>query len=120
MSHLPHLNTSSLTHHSGKTLKIQLIGQLNKEVDEGSFVDVSVKYEGIFPILTKDFDLCENAGAVDEACPLHSGFWNVSKEVTLPSQIPPGTYKIIMQAYTDKTMEEKISCMKGEVAFKAT
>ncbi|KAG0645478.1 Phosphatidylglycerol phosphatidylinositol transfer [Hyphodiscus hymeniophilus] len=100
----------------GKPLRIQATGHLAKVVDKGSFVHVAVKW-GIVTILTKDFDLCESAGAVDEECPFHEGFWNVSKTVDLPQQIPPGTYKVEMQAYTNETMDEKIICMQGDVSF---
>ena len=69
-------------------------------------------------LLKKDFDLCDNAEAIGEQCPLHKGFWNISQEVELPKQIPTGKYRVAMQAYTDGTMAEYINSMHGDVSFK--
>jgi hypothetical protein len=68
--------------------------------------------------LGQDFDLCDNADKLEEKCPFHKGFWNISKQVELPKLIPVGKYTVEMQAYTDNTMAEKISCMKGDITFK--
>lgn len=104
--------------YSGQKLHIVGTGDLTEVVDQGSFVHVQVSI-GWVTLLKQDFDLCENARAVDEQCPFHKGFWNISKEVELPKLIPDGTYTVAIQAYTDKNMEAEISCMKGEVTFKA-
>lgn len=106
---------------SGQKLNILSTGHLTEVADQGSFAHVEVKmaYLGI-TLLKENFDLCYNAEkAVGEQCPFRKGFWNISKEVELPKQIPPGKYSVAMQAYTDEVMTEYISSMHGDVTFKA-
>jgi hypothetical protein len=65
--------------------------------------------------MDREFDICNNSRVVGEKCPFHEGFWNISKEINMPSVIPPGKYHVEMQAYTNNT--EKITCMNGDITF---
>lgn len=67
--------------------------------------------------INKDFDLCDNAHEVDETCPLDKGLLIISKNVDIPEETPRQKFAIEMQAYTNDTKTELISCMKGDADF---
>jgi hypothetical protein len=47
-----------------------------------------VKY-GLIRLVTTTADLCEQVGNVDLECPIKKGDVTITKDVDLPSQIPP-------------------------------
>jgi len=77
---------------------------------------VVVKY-GIITLISKTFDICDNADKMDEKCPLEKGVWSVSKRVDLPNQIPPGRYTVTIEAYMGDDTGEELTGMTGAVTF---
>ena len=73
--------------HRGKTLAIEAKGNFTEEVEEGAYINLSVKY-GLIRLINQKTDLCEQMKNVDEECPL-SGEKTIKKEVDLPKEIPP-------------------------------
>ncbi len=72
---------------SGKTLTIEAKGNFTEEIEEGAYINLSVKY-GLIRLINQRADLCEQMKNVDEECPL-SGEKTITKDVDLPKEIPP-------------------------------
>lgn len=102
--------------HRGQTLKVKAKGKLSKDVEEGAKVHLQVKY-GLITIIKQEADLCDTVKNVDLECPLKKDKeTDLSKEVDLPSQIPPGKYTVVADVYTKD--DEKITCLTATVEFK--
>ncbi|KAI4245979.1 MAG: hypothetical protein L6R40_002195 [Gallowayella cf. fulva] len=97
----------------GKALRIKAMGNFTQKVEQDAYINLSVKYSLITLINTKA-DLCEQMKQVDESCPLQ-GPKDFIKDVTLPKEIPPGTYTVLADVYTKDN--EKITCLKATVHF---
>lgn len=97
----------------GKTLTIKAAGNFTAEVAEGAYINLSVKY-GLITLLRQQADLCEQMKNVDEECPL-DGEKVLTKDVELPSRIPPGSYSVLADVYTKD--DEKITCLIADVRF---
>ena len=74
-----------------------------------------MKY-GLITIIKQTADLCDTVKNVDLKCPIDDGETELTKEVDLPKQIPPGKYSVIADAYTED--DEKITCLTATVEFK--
>ncbi|OAA69218.1 MD-2-related lipid-recognition [Akanthomyces lecanii RCEF 1005] len=98
----------------GKPLNVTFAGEARKTITKGSYIKVTVKY-GLIQLISTTADLCEQMGNVDLSCPLEAGKINVVKSVDLPAAIPPGTYNVFADIYSDD--DEQISCMKASVNF---
>ena len=73
---------------SGKTLTIEAKGNFTKRVEQGAYIQLTVKY-GLIRLISQRADLCEQMkNAVDEECPL-VGEKTITKDVDLPKEIPP-------------------------------
>lgn len=72
---------------SGKTLTIEAKGNFTEKVEDGAYINLSVKY-GLIRLINQRADLCEQMKNVDEECPL-SGEKTITKDVDLPKEIPP-------------------------------
>ena len=82
------LTTKALTRvSSGKTLTIEAKGNFTQEIEDGAYINLSVKY-GLIRLINQRADLCEQMKNVDEECPL-SGEKTITKDVDLPKEIPP-------------------------------
>lgn len=68
-------------------LSIEAKGNFTLKVEDGAYINLSVKY-GLIGIINQKTDLCEQMKNIDEPCPLE-GVKSVTKEVELPKQIPP-------------------------------
>lgn len=71
----------------GKDLQIKAKGNFTQKVEQGAYINLSVKY-GLITLINTKADLCEQMKEVDETCPLN-GAKDFTKEVTLPKEIPP-------------------------------
>lgn len=98
----------------GANLTIHAKGFLSKEVAEGAYVDVDVRY-GYIKLVSQTFDLCEEIENVDLTCPLDKGKYDLVKTVELPDQVPPGKYVVYARAYT--VADELITCITATVVF---
>jgi hypothetical protein len=74
--------------HSGQTLSINASGNLTERVEQGAYVSLVVKY-GLITLIKQTADLCEQLRNVDLECPLEKGEMTLTKQVDLPSHIPP-------------------------------
>ncbi|MCJ1260305.1 Phosphatidylglycerol/phosphatidylinositol transfer protein [Lobaria immixta] len=97
----------------GKTLTIKAAGNFTADVAEGAYINLSVKY-GLITLLRRQADLCEQMKNVDEECPL-DGEKVLTKDVELPSRIPPGSYSVLADVYTKD--DEQITCLIADVHF---
>ena len=82
---------------------------------EGAYVQLQVKY-GLITIIRQKADLCDTVKNVDLECPLHKDKEvALTKDVSLPKEIPPGKYTVVADVYTKD--EEKITCLTATVEF---
>ncbi|KAL8659623.1 MAG: hypothetical protein Q9226_000328 [Calogaya cf. arnoldii] len=98
----------------GKALQIKAKGNFTLKIEQGAYINLSVKY-GLITLVKTQADLCEQMKEVDESCPLN-GAKDFTKDVTLPKEIPPGTYTVLADAYTEDG--EQITCLEAVVHFK--
>jgi len=99
----------------GEVLSIKASGNVSKEVTEGAYVKLAVKY-GLITLLRQTADLCSSAEEVDLKCPIEKGELTLTKEVKLPGTIPPGKYTVTADVYSDD--DEQITCLTAVVEFK--
>ncbi|KAF2864517.1 hypothetical protein K470DRAFT_297506 [Piedraia hortae CBS 480.64] len=99
----------------GQTLDITARGSISKDIEEGAYIKLNVKY-GLITILNMKADLCEHVDEVELKCPLKKDDLSVlSKQVELPKQIPPGRYTVMADAYTKD--DERVTCLMAKVEF---
>ncbi|KAM7202036.1 Phosphatidylglycerol/phosphatidylinositol transfer protein [Rhypophila sp. PSN 637] len=101
---------------AGKVLKIAASGDVKHEIEEGAYVNLSVKY-GYIRLINTKADLCEEIKNVDLECPIKKGPIAIIKEVELPKEIPPGKYTVLADVYTKEG--EHITCLTAAVTFGA-
>ncbi|KAF7163153.1 hypothetical protein CNMCM5623_008223 [Aspergillus felis] len=100
----------------GQTLTINAKGNLKERVEEGAYVALEVKY-GLITLIKQTADLCEQIKNVDLECPLEEGNMTLTKQVDLPSHIPPGKYNVHADVYTKDG--KKITCLDAHnIEFK--
>ena len=71
---------------SGEVLTIEAQGNFTKKVEEGAYVELSIKY-GLIRIINTSVDLCQQLKEIDEECPVE-GPKTITKSVQLPKEIP--------------------------------
>lgn len=74
-----------------------------------------MKY-GLITIINQSADLCETVKNIDLECPLKKGDLQLTKDVQLPSAIPPGHYTVSAEVLTKD--DESVTCLKASVEFK--
>lgn len=72
----------------GANLTIDVVGTLLETVKEGAYVNLQVKY-GLIRLVNTKADLCEQVKNIDLECPIKKGKTTITKDVTLPKEIPP-------------------------------
>lgn len=102
---------------SGQTLVIEAQGTFKEDIAEGAYVVLQVKY-GLIKLLSTKADLCEQIGEVDMKCPIKAGQLQITKDVDLPAQIPPGKYTVTADVFTAD--DRQITCLAATVQFKAS
>lgn len=98
----------------GTNLTISAVGVLSQEVTDGAYVEVDVFY-GYIKLIHQTYDLCEYVTEVGLECPLAPGTYDLTKEVEIPAEVPPGRYVATARAYTED--DEYISCLTGTIVF---
>ncbi|KIM85297.1 hypothetical protein PILCRDRAFT_817296 [Piloderma croceum F 1598] len=100
----------------GQNLTVNVVAYAHEVVEEGAYVDVTVKL-GLIKLLHKQFDVCEEArkSDVDIQCPVEKGPYNVSQTVALPKEIPPAKFVVEIQGYT--VNDEDLVCVNLKVDF---
>ncbi|KAG5936338.1 hypothetical protein E4U60_002644 [Claviceps pazoutovae] len=99
---------------AGKDLVIKANAHVTKTIEKGAYIDLTVKY-GLIRLLATKADLCEQIGEVDLKCPLKSGVMSITKTVTLPNEIPPGTYTVTADVFS--ASHKRITCLTATVKF---
>lgn len=110
-------------------LTIEAKGNFTKKVEDGAYINLSIKY-GLIRIINRRADLCEQMSNIDEKCPLE-GAKVVTKDVELPKEIPQvctityflralltviqGKYTVLADVYTKDN--KKVTCLQAEVQF---
>lgn len=56
---------------------------------------------------------------IDDECPIQAGDVSITKEVAIPSAVPPGAYTVTVEVFNkDEAGEKKtITCMTGDIGF---
>lgn len=98
----------------GQTLNIIADGVFKEKIEEGAKVHLTVKY-GLITLINQESDLCEAISNVDLKCPLEKGEMALTKDVDLPSQIPPGKYTVLADVFTKD--RKQITCLTATVQF---
>jgi hypothetical protein len=98
----------------GTNLTVYATGIVSKDIEEGAYVDVDVRY-GYIKLISQTYDLCEQVGEVDLECPLSAGEYKLTKTVEIPGEVPPGKYTVYARAFTKD--DEFISCITATVVF---
>ncbi|KAL2012572.1 hypothetical protein VTN00DRAFT_97 [Thermoascus crustaceus] len=96
---------------AGQTLTIKATGTFKETIEEGAKVLLQVRY-GLIRLISQEADLCEQIENVDLHCPLKKGQMTLTKQVDLPKEIPPGSYSILADVYTEDN--KKITCLKAD------
>ncbi|TPX07655.1 uncharacterized protein E0L32_010653 [Thyridium curvatum] len=104
----------SLLESSGADLVIKATGTVFETIEEGAYVNLSVKY-GLIRLISTTADLCEQIQNVDLKCPIEKGILSITKSVELPKEIPPGKYTVLADVY-DKD-DKPITCLTAQVVF---
>jgi hypothetical protein len=99
---------------AGQELVIKATGTVKERLEEGAYVQLTVKY-GLIRLISTKADLCEQIGNVDLECPVEPGKLSVEKSVDLPKEIPPGKYTVLADVYTAE--EIHITCLTATVQF---
>ena len=77
---------------SGEELVIKAVGYAAKDIEEGAYVLLTVKY-GLIKLISTTADLCEQIKNVDLECPIKEGELSITKSVDLPAEIPPVSFR---------------------------
>ncbi|CAH0019272.1 unnamed protein product [Clonostachys rhizophaga] len=99
---------------AGKQVSVKATLDIKKTVTRGSYVKVVVKY-GLIQLLSTTADLCEQISSAGMDCPVEAGKHQISFKADMPSVIPPGTYNVLADAYSED--DEPLTCMKAAVNF---
>lgn len=100
----------------GNNLTIIAKGYVSDDIIDGAYVDVVVTF-GYIKLISQTYDLCEELPNVDMKCPINKGNYELTKEVEIPGEVPPGKYVVTARAYNYN--DELITCLTGSVIFNA-
>jgi len=98
----------------GEKLSIKASGTLKDKVEKGFKMHLQVKY-GLITLINQQADGCDTIGKADLECPLEKGDMDLTKDVDLPREIPPGQYTVLADVYTETG--DKITCLTAKIAF---
>ncbi|KAF5356009.1 hypothetical protein D9756_003831 [Leucocoprinus leucothites] len=101
----------------GKDLTVKVKAKTSETIKEGAFADVTVKL-GLIKLLTKTFDLCEEARNANASvqCPAAPGPYEVEQTVSLPREIPRAKFNVHIDSYSAD--EEPLFCLDLEADFR--
>ncbi|KAJ3009901.1 Phosphatidylglycerol/phosphatidylinositol transfer protein [Thoreauomyces humboldtii] len=82
----------------GEELVVDVKGTLDETVAAGAYADVTVKL-GLIKLLDTRLNLCDEITKIDRECPIEKGPVDINTTVKIPGELPPGYYKVHLQAY---------------------
>ncbi|EJD51898.1 hypothetical protein AURDEDRAFT_82809 [Auricularia subglabra TFB-10046 SS5] len=100
----------------GQNVTIIATGTVQKQLNPGTYADVTVKV-GLIKLLQKRFDVCEEAenANVDVQCPVDPDTYTITQTVELPKEVPPAKFVINVRGYTEE--EEPMVCLDLKLDF---
>ncbi|EAL21061.1 hypothetical protein CNBD4370 [Cryptococcus deneoformans B-3501A] len=100
----------------GKNLTVTVEGDVLETIEEGAYVDVTVKL-GLIKLLQKEFDVCDEARHANASvqCPVQPGPYTVTETVELPQEIPKAKFSVLVRGYT--VDDEDMVCLDLFVDF---
>ncbi|KIK93650.1 hypothetical protein PAXRUDRAFT_828750 [Paxillus rubicundulus Ve08.2h10] len=100
----------------GQDLTITVVGTAVETIEDGAYADVVVKL-GLIKLLTKRFDVCEEARSANASvqCPVEKGDYTVVQTVSLPKEIPQAKFSVSVRGYTKD--EDDMLCLDLKVDF---
>ena len=99
----------------GENLTVEAVGALTEDVEAGTKVFLSVKYNAV-PIVAREVDLCDQISNVGFSCPIKKGPFNVTKTAKIPRMVPQGSYVVAADVYTEGH-KDVITCLEGTAFF---
>ncbi|KAF1913112.1 ML domain-containing protein [Ampelomyces quisqualis] len=99
---------------AGEKLTIKATGKFKDKVEKGFKMHLQVKY-GLITLINQEADGCDTIGKADLECPLDKGEMTLTKDVDIPKEIPPGTYTVLADVYTEDG--DKITCLTAKIPF---
>ena len=84
----------------GGSVRIAFNADLTKVVSAGSTVNVNARY-GIITIIDDTYDLC----SMYPGCPIQPQNIDVDETADIPSIIPQGRYRVLVQAFDQDKVE---------------
>ncbi|KAJ8596954.1 hypothetical protein M405DRAFT_804559 [Rhizopogon salebrosus TDB-379] len=100
----------------GEDLTVTAVGLAQEVIEDGAYADVVVKL-GLIKLLTKRFDVCEEARAANASiqCPVEEGKYTVVQTVALPKEIPQAKFTVAVRGYT--ASDDDMLCLDLKVDF---
>ncbi|KAH0590635.1 Phosphatidylglycerol/phosphatidylinositol transfer protein [Termitomyces sp. J132] len=100
----------------GKDMTVKVTGEAQSVIEDGAYVDVTVKL-GLIKLLQKTFDVCEEARKANATiqCPVQPGKYTVEHTVALPREIPKANFRVDVKGYT--AQEDDMVCLNLRVDF---
>ncbi|RDA83451.1 hypothetical protein CP532_1822 [Ophiocordyceps camponoti-leonardi (nom. inval.)] len=90
---------------AGSDLTISANGTVHKDIVEGAYVHINVKW-GLITLVNTDMDLCEQTSHIDLKCPIKAGEMKLKKT---------GTYHVMADVYSKD--QERITCLTASITF---
>ncbi|KAG6834365.1 hypothetical protein H0H93_010113 [Arthromyces matolae] len=86
---------------AGKNLTVTIRGQVTSTVQEGAYATVSVK-AGLVTYPSQKVDICQEArnSNLSIQCPVAPGTYTVVDTVSIPNNVPKGSYNAQINGYT--------------------
>ncbi|PWN44447.1 hypothetical protein IE81DRAFT_272865, partial [Ceraceosorus guamensis] len=94
----------------GQNLTVTASGIVKSRIEAGTYADVVVKL-GLIKLLTRRFDVCEEAKKNDAEvqCPVEAGEYKITQTVALPREIPPAKFNVHVNGATQD--EQNLLCL---------
>lgn len=98
----------------GGSISVLVSGNVRKTVKAGAYAKITIKY-GLIQLISTTVDLCEQLGSVGVQCPVKTGPFMISKSLDMPSAVPPGTFSVVADVYSDN--DERITCVTAVITM---
>lgn len=96
----------------GKDIKITASGVLAEALESGAYAKMDVKL-GFIPILSQNFDICEEAAKSGKSCPLAKGTQSIEVSKSIPGSVPSATINVEIHVFTKDN--KQVSCLSGKL-----
>ncbi|KAF5359309.1 hypothetical protein D9756_003361 [Leucocoprinus leucothites] len=95
----------------GGEITVKVNARATEVIEDGAYAHVTVKL-GLIKLLTKEFDLCEEARKAELSvqCPVQPGHYTVEHKVTLPKEVPRAKFTVDVLGYT--VDDDDLMCLK--------